>query len=286
MSATDLPTQLTIRIADENLPVLSAIANEARAMIANGNPTPAELEKLIRKDASLTSRILLLANSPIYGGRVEFSTISQAVVRMGTKALEKAILMAAAGDVFPKNDAFAIDLWEHSVAVAQTAHWLSERLGVEDADECFLAGIVHDVGKLLIYSQLPEEYKSLIDRSTKEKVPFHRYERRHIRLQTHEWVGGILGRKWGLTKPIVDVMRAHHRIEEADNAVKKTRNLVALVSLANMLTKELDYSPQTVLDCDVATSVPARILGVEPTLLEEAAEALPSLIDQQLESFR
>ena len=79
---------------------------------------------------------------------------------------------------------------------------------------------------------------------------------------------------------------AGRRFEAAETAVEETRNLVALVSLANMLTKELDYSPQTVLACEIATSVPARILGVEATLLEEAEEALPPLIDRQLESFR
>lgn len=278
-------SQLCIRIADENLPVLSAVANEARVLINKGDTTPAKLEALIRKDASLSSQILVLANSPIYGGRVKFSSISQAVVRLGMQALGKAIVVAAAGNIFPKDDDFATDLWEHSVAVAVSARWLSQRIEKQDPEEAFLAGVVHDVGKILIYSQFPDEYRRLFEEAANMKIPFHRHEKTLIPVQGHEWVGGFLARKWGLAKPIVEVMRSHNRVESDENISEETREFVALVSLANLLAKKLGYSPEPELEDDLTASIPFRLLGIETTVLYEAENDLPALIDDQLMSF-
>ena len=277
---------LNIRIDEKDLPVLSQVATRAIAMINSGTPDTEDLEKLIRMDQSLTVQILRLANSPVFGGKVKISSLSQAVVRLGLSNLKTAILAAASGEVFDKTDPYARALWEHSIGVAFAAGWLAERLKTCAPDEAFVAGMLHDVGKLVIYAQEPDFYGTLIEEAAVKGKRFYEYEHSRINFTNHESVGGLVARKWELPTDIIEAIRFHHDLEE-DNWIEDEdyRDLVATTSVANLVANHLGMGAEAPSLINVLESVPGEYLGFDEALLTACESELLELLEEQKAIF-
>ena len=149
---------LSFRLEDVDLPVISGVAMEAMRLVSDGQTNAADIEKIIRVDQALAARILRLSNSPVFCGKVPVRSIRQAVTRLGVRHLRAALYIAASSELFDQSDHHVREFWSHGLATALASHWLSERLGIRDSDECFVAGLLHDVGKVLIYRQAAEAY--------------------------------------------------------------------------------------------------------------------------------
>lgn len=271
-----------IRIEDKDLPVLSAVATRAISMISSDKASPSDLENLIRKDPALAQRILRLANSPLYGGKVKITSISQSVIRLGMARLRTAILVAATGDVYGSNDPHATRMWEHSVATAYISFWLSEILGIGTPEDCFIAGMLHDVGKLVIYRQHPQFYGGMMDQAITSGDRFYKMERSKLKFCSHESVGGLVGRKWELAPEIVEVIRFHHGLEEDEDCVGENKSLVALVSSANLLSGRLGFGPVGEWGEKLLESIPAKVAGLTEESVELCIGNLGPLLQEQV----
>ena len=277
---------LTIKIDSRDLPVLSTVATRAIAQISDGDCSVKDLEELIRSDQSIASRILRLSNSPLYGGKVKISSIAQAVVRLGMARLKNTILIAATGDVFDRRDPYARALGEHALAVGLTSKWLSERLRNGDPEEAFVAGMLHDVGKVVIYRQQPKFYGALMDEAAFEEMRFYRLERARINFCSHESIGALVARKWNLDSPIIEAIRFHHDIENGGAGEHGDDPWIALISAANLLANELGFGAESRATIEVLGSKPAEIVGIDEPLLDEIHETLPPFIEDQQTIFQ
>lgn len=271
-----------ISLDDSDLPVLSIVATQAMTLIEQENATAGDLERLIRGDASLASRVLRLANSPVYGGKVKIASISQAVVRLGMTQLKNTILMAAMGAVFDHTDPIVSSLWKHSIATSMASRWLAEEIGGADPEDAFVAGLLHDVGKIHIYNQEPDAYRSLIEETTNAGRRFYAREHEVIEFTSHESVGALLARKWQLTNEIIEVIRFHHEIEDNPSAVAENQWIVALVATANLLANHLDFGSDCVTDEALLESAPAVMIGFDDALLVRCRDLFPELVADQL----
>lgn len=274
-----------IQIRDENLPVLSVVASQAMTLISSGSASANELEHLIRKDPSLTSSILRLANSPLFAARVKATSITQCIVRLGLPRLKNAIMIAATGDVFDQTDAHARGLWQHSVAVAYISYWLSEMLRIGSPEDCFIGGMLHDMGKMAIYRQEPKIYASIMDEAHSKGVRFFFEERKRLKFCSHETVGGLIGRKWQLSTELVEVIRFHHEIEENPDCVAGTQGFVALVSAANLIAAIMGYSEDRISTGDLLESKPAAIIRLDKEAFDICTENLGAILKDQIASL-
>lgn len=270
-----------IKIEESDLPVLSAVATRAMKMINSGQSTAASLQKLIELDQALTSRLLRIANSPAYGGKVKINSIQQAVVRLGLAQLRDTILLAAIGDVFDLNDSHASAMWEHSMAVALGSHWLARELASGNADEAFLAGMLHDIGKVMIYRQAPEIYGELIDQAMTSSTRFFEREKIKINFCTHESIGAVVGRKWSLDAEIVEVIRFHHDIEENADVVVENKPLVAIVSLANLMANLCGFGCENPETINVLETKAAELMGLKAETVDQFLSALPQIVEEE-----
>lgn len=277
---------IDIRIEESDLPILSGVATRLFRLVESERGTVREIEKLVRLDPSLALRILRLANSPIYGGLVKIGTIEQAVVRLGMDELRRVTLMAATGEVFADNDPYIKGFWQHSIAVAIIAHQLSNRLGIGEPEECFVAGLVHDVGKVIIYRQVADVYGELVDQAALQERRFYLHERMKLNYCSHETVGALVGRKWDLTPSTIEVIRFHHDIEEKEEMSRNANPATALVSVANLLANILGHGTEAPSTINVLESFPAQALDIPPNLIEEFHKTLPEIIDEQRRCFR
>lgn len=244
-----------------------AMATKVLSAVNDANTSPSELTQLITCEPSIALRILKVANSPAYGFTREIHTVDQAVVILGNKAIRDLVLTVSTGDLFAAGtgaeEAREI-LWNHSLACATVAGILATRTPDVSKDEAFLAGILHDVGKLVFYDVAPSEYTRIDSGCNSQSIIDSESDTFGI---NHQELGQRCSEEWGLPDEVHDVIGFHHSPAEADFAPDLTR----LVSLANSLSREWE------LGCRFDTS--------EASSCETAKDAL-GLDDEQLNEIR
>lgn len=197
----------------------------------------AEFGQLVIQDPALTTRLLKLVNSAYYGfpGRVD--TISRAVNLVGIAELRNLSLAMAALEVFGglENERFdMLGFWRHSVYCALLARYLAKQAGVLHAERLFIAGLLHDVGRLLIFSLLPDE-SALIQLRMDRGEEVCAAERSELGFD-HAAVGYELLSLWQLPKELRIAVAFHHLPEVAEEAVFEA----TLVALSNQIALQVE----------------------------------------------
>jgi len=178
-------------------------------------PTPAlpVIGDIIARDIGLAAKMMQLAQSAVFSAR-SISSLTEAVAFLGVNTLQ---MIAASGQVFARldtarqGDLSITALWEHSVLVGRLAHRiaLAEGANQQTLDYAAIAGLLHDVGKLVLAANLPEQYAAALALATQANVSVEQAERQ-IFHATHAEVGAYLLSLWGLAEPIVAAAAFHH----------------------------------------------------------------------------
>ncbi len=215
MSAAGLSTAIDV----DRLPTLPAIAMEAIRLMEGEDSHFASVADLIVNDQVLVSRILHYANSAAVGGR-PVTTIAQAISRLGFNAVRGIVLSATIVESFarqlPEERERGVNFWLHSIGVATLAASLAERLGFPDADEAYLAGLLHDIGKLVFLLQYPKEFAAFhAELSTQGHYSLHgtlpiELEKAHFGM-SHMEAGKQVAAHWGFPAHLVDAIWMHHQ---------------------------------------------------------------------------
>jgi HD-like signal output (HDOD) protein len=169
-----------------------------------------QIDGEIRKDLSLSTEILKIANSGYYGASTPIATTSQAIVLLGFTAVRSIALSATAGALLQR--AGFVGLFEHSLGCARAALVLGKVLAVPQAEELYTAGLLHDVGKVILVAHLPAEYATVSSLLTTERLVFAEAEERVLGFNHAELGGWFLGR-WELPDTIVRPVAEHHRFD-------------------------------------------------------------------------
>ncbi|WDP90964.1 MAG: HDOD domain-containing protein [Desulfobacter sp.] len=254
----------------ENFPVLNPDAARLQNEILKQEPDLDAVKKLIQTDPTLTGEILKVANSSYYQGLGEVATIKEAVLRLGRDELVNIIMQVLLKKNFtsalPAVKARQVRLWNHSVACAFAARWLVRHLNMETMlSKAFIAGLLHDIGKLCLLSAIEKIMSSKTD-----KVPLTPELMERILDSLHEEQGYALLTQWNLPEQYCRIAREHHteKYDESDN-------LLAVVRLADMVTNKMSRNDPGEDLAFIMGSKEADILGIRETgvaLLEIALE--------------
>ena len=219
-----------------SLPSVPDLYQKVVAEIESEDGTVSRVGELVAQDPAMTAKILQLANSAIFGCRTKITSPAQAASLIGLDALKSLVLSL---QVFKSFDgetvrSFSIEaLTNHSLYVAGIARQIAsiEGLGQATSSESFTAGLLHDVGKLILAANAPAEYASAITASNSQSIPLIEAERAAFGLG-HDSVGGYLLALWGLPQSIVEAVAFHHCPDECTGSQLTTS---AVVYLANLL---------------------------------------------------
>lgn len=269
-----------IEITEQDLPVLSAVANKALALMRNENVSNTQLDELIRQDPALTQRVLHMSNSPFYAGRTESRTISAAISRLGLRQLRNLIVMAASGELFDAADPIAQRLWDHSIASGIAGQILADHFKSAGTEEAFIASMLHDVGKLIIYRQIPNDYGKMLSESHEGAARMLQTETENFKFFDHCSVGALTVRKWRLADSVAESVRFHHNLESSLPREVTNPNLAAIVSLASIFANNLGHGRPFCAWPAVSVMVCARHLRID----QLGIEALVKQIEQALEA--
>ncbi len=163
----DFLTQLQAAIQDNSvvLPTLPEVALRVRDAVEQDDSTAQEIAELVATDAALSVRLLQVANSPLYGGRVVIDSIQMAITRLGTRMVKTLVVNLAMKQIFqpttPALEQRLRQLWEESIQVAAISRALAHQIPHLDAEQAMLAGLIHSIGSLPILI-MAENFQELI----------------------------------------------------------------------------------------------------------------------------
>ncbi len=212
---------------------LPATVTRLLAACQDTSATAADFEKIIECDAALAVRLLRMSNSALYGLANEVRSIGHATMILGIRRLRNLALSIAGARMFADGTTAAKqrrELWSHSLGCATVARLLAKSAYAVCPDDIFLAGVFHDVGKLLLYDVVPEEYSELVCSLSAEQLI---REEKFIFGISHEEVGLKSAHAWGLSEPIKVAIGFHHRSGETPVHVE----FAAVIQVADFLAK-------------------------------------------------
>ncbi len=233
--ATTLDADLDIqrRLAAAQLPALPQVLLEVLRQCETEDSGFTEIAEVVRRDAAITARVLSVARSPYYHRGREPEGLNQCLAVLGTRTLRRIAINQAILDLFGRFGKGAFDLnafWGHALLTALLAQELAEQLGYGRVEEAYLAGLLHDVGRLALLAALPGDYGPLFQANLQER---RLIEEERARFGTdHAEVGAWLARRWQLDPLFCDSLRYHH---EDEARVANAHPLVGIVALAERL---------------------------------------------------
>lgn len=184
-------------------------------MLQKADVSNRKMQEVIEKDQVITAKILKLVNSSFYGFRSKIVDISQALLILGFNTVRNSLATVAAIDIFrtkEKYDSFDIrDLWKHSLAVAVTSRRLAETARMAPPSDCFVAGLLHDIGKLIMEEHLPILFTQVLELQKEENLSFIAAEKTILNV-THATIGAHVIRKWRFPTRLVDAIEHHHQV--------------------------------------------------------------------------
>ena len=222
-----------------NLPTLPSIMNRLSEGVRDPNANAEKIAKIIKDDPSMMARVLKVVNSAAYGASEPVTSLQQAVAMMGLRGVQNIAMSTSVFETFSKKDERDFnreEFWRHCICVGiavnvlyqQTQENISRRY---PRDVLHLAGLLHDIGKIIFEHFFHEEFLQCLEVAVKDSIPLFQAER-NIFGADHAEVGAWLAKRWNMTEEIAAAVRFHHQPEEAP---EKFVELVRLCHTANYI---------------------------------------------------
>lgn len=229
-----------IRSSVNNLPTLPTIYSQLAEAMEDPLATNDKIAKIISSDQSSAFKVLKVANSPLYGLHGKIDSISQALMYLGHNEVKNIIFALSVIKVFSKEKSVKglrpVDLWAHSIGVGVITRNLGQAIGEKHIENFFLAGIFHDIGKIIFLEFAVKEYQKVIDLVLEKNCRIKDAEKEIFGID-HAAAGQILADKWRLPQNIQDIILHHH----SGHKSQTTNTLLASVHLANILAHILGF---------------------------------------------
>lgn len=267
--------------ANHRMGTLPMVFHRLVEMINNPGVTINELSKVIAMDPALSARLLRLVNSPFYGMAFKVDTISRAVVMVGTRQLVMLAMGATLVTAFRGVPVSLVNMrsfWSHSISCGAMARLLARHAGMAEPESFFVAGLLHDIARLLIYTQLPNHSLYMLTEAKRQGESLHALEERTLGF-THEELGALLLRSWNCPEDLVRRVERHH-----SPLTDQSRPEDAVLPAANMLSQALGFGTSGEFRVPPLHAFAWDILGVDAQDLLELCSQLDENV-RELRSF-
>nr|MBF0221790.1 HDOD domain-containing protein [Desulfobulbaceae bacterium] len=226
----------TIKDYIDRMPSLSTTVTKVLQVCNTPNAAPNDLNRVISLDPVLTGQVLKMINSAYYSLPNQISSLTRAIIMLGLNTVKNLALSTAIIGTLGKQESFKslpMDaFWAHSICVGVTAKLLAAMINVPTAEreEYFVAGMLHDLGKIPLNNCFAETYVQALQLADLEQSALYRSEKLIVGID-HGAAGSLIAKKWQLNDTIVETLSFHHSPERAS---EKNRKIVAAVALANL----------------------------------------------------
>ena len=229
-----------------NLPTPPIVFHQIQKVIKDPKVSAAQIASILSEDPAMSVKVLKLTNSAFYGLAREVESVKQAVVIVGMEAIKNLVLSASVLDMFKGKDIdqdFQEKFWRHSLATAFCGRILARKLksrGIVDADLAFSAGLLHDIGKIVLCCFLQNEYKKFSE-ARKADTQLQTFEVEDKVLgYNHSQIGALLAVQWKLPSKIGEAITYHHIPDKNINEDPTPY----LICIANYIAKKTFYDKE------------------------------------------
>lgn len=213
---------------------MPGVVSKLLSMVESDEDSVSEIANTIATDQVLTAKVLKIVNSPFYGFPGRIATINHALVLLGFDVIKGLVLSASVIDYMTDS---LVGLWEHSVGVATASHKIALAIGADEPEEVATAGLLHDLGKVILSVEMPIECDRVVTEVARSKTSFFEAERKMLGGVTHCEIAGWLAEEWHLPARLREPIAFHFNPSLADLAAVPT----AIVHLANIITRALQF---------------------------------------------
>jgi putative nucleotidyltransferase with HDIG domain len=223
--------------AVDRMPAFPQSVQKILELTRDVNCSPKDLVQVIDKDPVVTVKVLRVVNSAYYSLPKQITSINHAVVYLGFNTIKNLALSIAAIGMLPANNAAGFDGQQyllHSLATAGIAKQLAHRVDNADPMDCFIAGLLHDFGKVVFAQFMPTEFQQALERSQSTGTSLHLALRDIIGVD-HAVVGAMLVEKWRFAPNLIET------IQHQFSANLKDTDMIACVFAANQISKKLNF---------------------------------------------
>ena len=265
-----------------SLPEVCIRVNE---MLDDPSVTAADLGQVISQDTSLTARLLKIVNSSYYGFQAKIETVSRAVTVVGLRELRGLVIAASAVETFSNVSDEVLNkvrFWRHSLYCGVIARLLAEQCHVLHSERLFVAGLLHDIGKLIIAQRFPTETRMIALEADSAKRSEFEVEHDFLGFD-HAEVGGELMHAWSMPETLFESVAYHHDPRQAKVGIMET----CLVHMANVFTDEAEQGLDMTSDIPLQKISPFawEITGLDASVKEHVFREAGPLFTEALETI-
>jgi len=257
----------------DKIPSLPNIYFKITEAVADPRTNAAHLGRIIEKDQALTSRLLRLANSAMYGFPNRIDNVTRAVTMIGFNQLKDLVLALSIKETFknfsPDSRLTMKNFWEHSIGCGMASRVLAILKGEKNTEAYFVAGFLHDLGRLLLLEHYPGKYSEVCRIAEQENRMTYEVEQQELAF-THADVGGALLNAWNLPSSLVESVGCHHN----PTVSVQHRELTATVHVSDIIVHafEIGFSGERFVP--PLNSEAWRQIGLNETILTTAVERI------------
>ncbi len=269
----------------DEFPTLPTIYSNLLECISNPRSTVNDVAQIISKDQSAALKVLKSVNSPLYGISKKVETIKDAVFHLGFHEIKNLVVALSVVSTFknlkPTKNFSLLEFWKHSVAVGVTSKLLGVASGEKNTENYFLAGVIHDIGKLFFVQFFKEEYDNVIEQAFQKNIDLKDAEINYFGVN-HLMIGEKIALKWELPDVFRLVIKHYHDLEYSNG----NSMIIAAVSLADYIAKLLGLglsSTRTIFRpnpkiWDVLKLKKGQLLELYPKIIENFNQSIQILI--------
>ena len=218
---------------DMKLSTLPTIFMKINETIIKPMSSANDIASVIRKDTSLSARLLRIVNSAFYGFPSKIDSVSRAVTIIGTKQLSTLASGVAIINMFKDIPSDIIDMksfWKHSIACGVNARIIASYQGIQNTERLFLAGLLHDIGRLVLYNYAPDHSVYALMKAKCANIMLNKIEYEDLDFD-HAKIGGLLLKKWKLPVLMEHAVMYHHNPQKSRDPLEPS-----IVHLADIMT--------------------------------------------------
>jgi putative nucleotidyltransferase with HDIG domain len=217
----------------DTLPTIPKVLRKLLKIIENPRASMTEISEFVSSDPVLTSRVLKVVNSPVYGFPGRISSVSQALILLGLNVVRGMLLGVSVFEVMEK----AMNgLWRHSLGCAVAARVIAKKKGIKEPEEVSIAALLHDIGKVALSLKFPEDYKIIIDNTDKQSLFIFESEKNFFSVN-HSDAGSWIAQRWNFPRNLIEAIEYHHKPH-----LSKTVPLnAAIVHFSDVLVRGLGF---------------------------------------------
>jgi HD-like signal output (HDOD) protein len=266
----------------ENLPTLPVIVQQIQKLIDNPKSNMAQIATIITRDQSIAARVVRLVNSAFYGIGTKISSIQQAIMLLGLNTVKNLVIGVSVVNLFEGVQSASIfdrqKFWLHTFGCATGARLIAKRLNLDEPEDFFMAGLLHDIGILILDQFFHEEFIAILQQIVKTKNELPLVETNVLGL-SHCDIGEAVANKWRIPEYLTIAIRNHHKPVFAEIKTENLRLIAAVVHIADATACMRGINPGFPYTYPIYEPA-LQIAGLKSSMIEEIFDNVETELKQ------